>query len=171
DHLVFVDESGANTAMTRTYGRAPQGERVRATAPGAWENVTLIVGLRTSGVVAPLAVPGAVDSIVFQTYVQEALVPELREGDVVVFDNLQAHKNRAVTAAIEAAGARVEPLPVYSPDLTPIEEMFSKLKAGLRTIAARSIDSVFAAMGKVLDQVTPQDAVGWFHDRCPYAMH
>jgi len=119
--LVFVDESGANTGMTRTYGRAPQGERVRATAPGAWENVTLIAGMRVAGVVAPLELPGAVDGVVFQTYVQERLVPELREGDVVVVDNLSVHKNRAAIAAIEATGARVEPLPVYSPDLTPIE--------------------------------------------------
>jgi transposase len=170
ERLVFVDESGANTAMTRTYGRAPQGERVRATAPGAWENVTLIVGLRTEGVVAPLAVPGAVDSLVFQTYVQKALVPELREGDVVVLDNLQAHKSQAVRAAIEAAGARLEPLPVYSPDLTPIEEMFSKTKAYLRTVAARTTDTVITAMGEALKCVSPSDILGWFHDRCAYAM-
>jgi transposase len=169
-HLVFVDENGATTAMTRTYGRAPQGERVRATAPGAWQNVTLIVGLRTSGVVAPLALPGAVDSLVFQTYVQEALVPELRAGDVVVLDNLQAHKNRAVRAAVEAVGARVERLPVYSPDLTPIEEMFSKTKGYLRGVAARTTDTVITAMGAALERVTRSDIRGWFHDRCAYAM-
>jgi transposase len=170
DHLVFVDESGANTAMTRTYGRAPQGERVQATAPGAWKNVTLIAGLRTSGVVAPIALPGAVDGVVFQTYVQEALVPELQEGDVVVVDNLQPHKNRAAIQAIEAVGARVEPLPVYSPDLTPIEEMFSKTKAYLRKVAARTTDTVITAMGEALELVTPSDILGWFHDRCAYAM-
>lgn len=171
NHLVFVDETGTTTAMGRTYGRALEGERVQASAPGAWKNVTLISGLRTSGVVAPIALPGATDRAAFETYVEKALVPELQAGDVVVWDNLSPHKSATAVAAIEAAGARVEPLPVYSPDLTPIEEMFSKLKAGLRTIAARSIDSVIAAMGKVLDQVTPQDAFGWFHDRCPYAMH
>jgi transposase len=170
DHLVFVDESGANTSMTRTHGRAPQGERVKATAPGAWHNVTLIAGLRTSGVVAPMALPGAVDREVFQTYVQEALVPELQEGDVVVLDNLQPHKNPAVIAAIEAVGARVEPLPVYSPDLTPIEEMFSKTKGYLRTAAARTTDTVITAMGEALNRVTPSDILGWFHDRCAYAM-
>jgi transposase len=170
DHLVFVDESGANTGMTRAYGRAPRGERVQATAPGAWENVTLIAGMRASGVVAPLAVPGAVDGVVFQTYVQEILVPELREGDVVVLDNLAVHKNRAAIEAIEAAGARVEPLPVYSPDLTPIEEMFSKTKAHLRNVAARTVDTVIAAMGEALELVTPCDIQGWFHDRCAYAM-
>jgi transposase len=169
-HLVFVDESGANTAMTRTYGRAAQGERVRATAPQAWENVTLIVGMRTSGVVAPITLPGAVDGVAFQTYVQEVLVPELREGDVVVLDNLQPHKNRAVIEAIEAVGARVEPLPVYSPDLTPIEEMFSKTKAYLRKVGARTVDTVITALGEALGLVTPSDILGWFHDRCAYAM-
>jgi transposase len=170
DHLVFVDESGATTGMTRTHGRAPRGERVQATAPGAWENVTLIAGITTAGVVAPLALPGAVDRQVFQTYVAEALVPELVEGDVVVWDNLQAHKNPAVVAAIEAVGARVEPLPVYSPDLTPIEEMFSKTKSYLRTVAARTTNTVISAMGEALDNVTQSDILGWFHDRCAYAM-
>jgi transposase len=132
--------------------------------------VTLIVGLRTAGVVAPRALAGALDGLAFQTYVQQALVPELQEGDVVVFDNLQAHKSPAVTAAIEAAGARVEPLPVYSPDLTPIEEMFSKTKSHLRTVAARTTDAVISAMGTALDSVTTSDILGWFHDRCAYAM-
>lgn len=169
-HLVFVDETGATTAMTRTHGRAPQGERVQAAAPGAWQNVTLIAGLRTSGVVAPMALPGAVDSVVFQTYVQQALVPELKKGDVVVLDNLQPHKNAAVIAAIEAAGARVEPLPVYSPDLSPIEEMYSKTKTYLRKVAARATDTVITAMGEALQGVTRSDIRGWFHDRCAYAM-
>jgi len=169
-HLVFIDESGATTSLTRTHGRAPQGERVQATAPAAWENVSLISGMRTAGVVAPLAVPGAVDRLVFQTYVEQALVPELQPGDVVVFDNLSAHKNPAVNAAIEAAGARVEPLPVYSPDLTPIEEMFSKTKSYLRTAAARTTDMVITAMGQALDRVTQSDILGWFEDRCAYAM-
>jgi transposase len=169
-HLVFVDESGANTGMTRTHGRAPCGERVQAAVPGAWQNVTLIVGLRTSGVVAPMALPGAVDQAVFQTYVQKALVPELQKGDVVVLDNLQSHKSREVSEAIEAVGARVEPLPVYSPDLTPIEEMFSKTKSYIRSVAARTTDTVIAAMGEALDRVTTRDILGWFHDRCAYAM-
>lgn len=170
EHLVFVDETGANTSMTRTHGRAPQGERVQATAPGHWEQVTLIAGLRASGVVAPLALAGATDRLVFETYVEEVLVPELQAGDVVVWDNLQAHKNPAVVAAIEAVGARVEPTPPYSPDLTPIEEMFSKTKATLREVAARTTETVIAAMGEALQRVTYSDIVGWFHDRCAYAM-
>lgn len=170
EHLVFVDEVGATTGMTRAYGRAPRGQRVQATAPGAWQNVTLIAGMRLSGVVAPIALPGAVDHDVFETYVQQALLPELQEGDVVVFDNLQPHKNPAVRTVIEAAGARVEPLPVYSPDLTPIEELFSKVKNHLRTMAARTTDTVIIAMGQALELVTQSDILGWFQDRAAYAM-
>jgi transposase len=171
NNVVFIDETGATTAMSRTYGRAPAGDRVQATAPGAWKNVTLISGMRRSGVIAPIALPGTTDRLVFDTYVKQALVPELRPGDVVVWDNLAAHDSASAKAAIEAVGARVMPLPAYSPDLTPIEEMFSKVKEGLRSIAARTVEGVIGAMGKVLNQITPADILGWFHDRCPYAMH
>ena len=170
NQVVFVDETGANTAMTRTHGRAPRGQRVAATAPGAWQNVTLIAGLRLSGVVAPLALEGAVDLPAFQAYVEQALVPQLHKGDVVVWDNLQAHKSAAVVAAVQAAGAEVVRLPVYSPDLSPIEEMYSKLKGHLRSAAARTTATVISAMGKALDLVTPANILGWFHDRCPYAL-
>jgi transposase len=171
DHLVFVDEAGATTAMTRTYGRAPEGQRVHAAAPGAWQNVTLIVGLRPTEVVAPFAFEGATDTLAFQTYVQEALVPQLQPGDVVVWDNLQPHKNAQVLEAIQAVGARVEPLPPYSPDKSPIEELFSKTKGYLRTVAARTTETVITAMGEALDQITRDDIRGWFQDRCAYAMH
>jgi len=171
NHVVFIDETGATTAMSRTYGRAPADERVQATAPGAWKNVTLISGMRQSGVIAPIALPGATDRLVFETYVEKALVPELQAGDVVVWDNLASHNSKTAIAAIEAVGAQVIPLPAYSPDLTPIEEMFSKLKEGLRSIAARTVDGMIGAMGQVLNQITPQDILGWFHDRCPYAKH
>jgi transposase len=132
--------------------------------------VTLIAGLRSSGVVAPLAFAGATDQLAFETYVERVLVPELRPNDVVVWDHLSPHKSASAIAAIEAVGARVEPLPVYSPDLSPIEEMFSKIKEGLRSIAARSIETVIGAMGQVLNNVTQHDVFGWFHDRCAYAM-
>jgi transposase len=168
-HLVFVDETGANTAMTRTYGRAPRGERVPAAVPGQWKNVTLITGMRVEGVVAPMTVAGATNQQVFESYVAEALVPALRPGDVVIWDNLKPHKNPAVIEAIEAAGARVQPLPVYSPDLTPIEELFSKTKEYLRAVAARTTEAVRAAFYEALDRVTPSDILGWFFDRCPYA--
>src|SRR5712691_1293061 len=161
EHLVFVDEFGATTAMTRRYGRALEGERVEATAPGAWKNVTLIVGLRPTAVVAPFAFKGATDGAAFGTYVPEVLVPELQPGDVVVWDNLQPHKNAPVIAAIEAAGARVEPLPVYSPDLTPVEELGSKVKEWLRSVGARTPQTVMGAIGTALEQITPSDIKGW----------
>lgn len=171
EHLVFVDEFGATTAMVRRYGRAPAGERVEGAAPGEWKNVTLIVGLRPAGVVAPFVFEGATDGAAFGTYVPEVLVPELRPGDVVVWDNLQPHKNAQVIAAIQAAGARVEPLPVYSPDLTPVEELGSKVKEYLRAVGARTTQSVIGALGTALEQITPSDIGGWFQDRCAYALH
>jgi transposase len=171
EHLVFVDEFGATTAMTRRYGRAPEGERVEAAAPGRWENVTLIVGLRPTGVVAPFVFEGATDGAAFGTYVSGVLVPELRRGDVVVCDNLQPHKGEQVIAAVAGAGARVEPLPVYSPDLTPVEELGSKVKEFLRSVGARTSRTVMAALGEALRQITPSDIDGWCQDRCAYAMH
>lgn len=170
DHLIFVDATGATTALSRTHGRAPEGERLQATAPGAWKNVTLIAGLRTSGVVAPLAREGATDQVAFQTYVEQVRAPQLQPRDVVVWDNLSAHQCAAAIAAIEAVGARVESMPVYSPDLTPIEEMFSKTKSSLRTMAARTTNAVITALGQALERVTQSDILGWFHDRCAYAM-
>lgn len=171
EHLVFVDEFGVTTAMTRRYGWAPEGERVEATAPGQWQNVTVIAGLRPTAVVAPLVFEGATDGAAFGTYVQQVLVPELQPEDVVVWDNLQPHKNAQVIAAVEAAGARVEPLPAYSPDLTPIEEMGSKMKEFLRSVGARTTQTVMAAVGEALERITPSDIGGWFQDRAAYAMH
>jgi transposase len=170
EHLVFVDEMGATTALTRTHGRAPAGERVSGSAPGSWESVTLIVGLRSSGVVAPLAFAGATDQLALRTYVQEVLVPTLQRGDVVLWDNLQAHKDAAALRAIESVGATVEPIPAYSPDETPIEELFAKAKEYLRSVAARTTATVIAAMGAALGLVTLSDIRGWFHDRASYAM-
>jgi transposase len=170
-HLVFVDETGATTALDRPYARAPAGTRVEATTPGAWQNVTLIVGLRPTEVVAPIAFAGATDREAFASYVEQALVPQLQPGDVVLWDNLKPHKNPQVVQAIQAVGARVEPLPPWSADKTPIEELFSKAKTYLRKVAARTFDTVVAAMGEALALVTPKDISGWFQDRCAYAMH
>src|SRR3954469_2584197 len=146
--LVFVDESGADTAMTRTHGRAPVGQRVDANTPGRWESITLTCGLRLSGVTAALAFPGATNTDVFETYVEEVLAPELKPGDVVVWDNLKPHESEEAIEAVEATGARVVPLPPWSPDLTPIEEMISKVKGSLRSAAAaRTKEAVYAAFG------------------------
>jgi transposase len=171
DRLVFVDETGATTAMTRTYGRAPAGERVVGVVPGQWRSVTLIAGLRSTAVVAPLAFEGATDTLAFQTYVDEVLVPQLHAGDVVVWDNLQPHQDAGVIAAIEAVGAQVVPLPPYSPEETPVEELFSQVKEYLRAVAARTTQTVIAAMGEALELVTLSDIRGWFQDRCSYAMN
>jgi len=168
--LVFVDECGANTAMTRTHGRAPVGQRVFATTPGRWESITLTCGLRLCGVTAALAFPGATNTAVFEHYVEEVLVPELKPGDVVIWDNLKPHESEEAIEAIEAAGAEVVPLPPWSPDLTPIEEMFSKVKGSLRSAAARTKERVYAAFGSALHDVTLENIAGWFQDRAAYAM-
>jgi transposase len=168
--LVFVDECGANTAMTRTHGRAPVGQRVYADTPGHWDSITLTCGLRLSGVTAALAFPGATNTDRFETDVADVLVPELKPGDVVVWDNPKPHLSDEAIDAVEEAGARVVPLPPYSPDLTPIEEMFSKVKGSLRSAAARTTEAVYAAFGSALHEVTPEDIAGWFRDRAAYAM-
>ena len=168
--LVFVDECGANTAMTRTHGRAPVGQRVYANTPGHWDSITLTCGLRLSGVTAALAFPGATNTDMFENYVADVLVPELKAGDVVIWDNPKPHLSDEAIDAVEEAGARVVPLPPYSPDLTPIEEMFSKVKNAMRSAAARTKEMVYAAFGSALHDVTPEDIAGWFRDRAAYAM-
>jgi transposase len=168
--LVFVDECGANTAMTRRYGRAPAGERVYTDTPGGWESITLTCGMRLSGAMAALAFPGATNTVKFEDYVAEVLVPELRPGDVVIWDNVKPHQSEEAIEAVEAAGARVVSLPPYSPDLTPIEEMFSKVKNVIRSMAARTTEAVYAAFAAGLHDVTLEDIAGWFGDRAAYAM-
>src|SRR3954466_829611 len=168
--LVFVDECGANTSMTRTHGRAPAGQRVYTDAPAHWDSITLTSGLRLDGVTATLAFPGATNTGTFETYVEEVLVPELKPGDVVVWDNLKPHQSEDAIEAVEEAGAEVVPLPPYSPDYTPIEEMFSKVKGAVRSAAGRTKEEVYAAFGSALHDVTPENIAGWFQDRAAYAM-
>jgi transposase len=168
--LVFVDECGANTAMTRIYGRAPAGQRVYTDAPGRWDSVTMTCGVRLGGPMAALAFPGATTAFKFEDYVAEVLVPELRRGDVVIWDNVKPHQSEEAIEAVESAGARVVPLPPYSPDLSPIEEMISKVKNVMRSAAARTTDAVYAAFASGLHDVTLEDIAGWFGDRAAYAM-
>jgi transposase len=168
--LVFVDECGANTAMTRTHGRAPAGQRVYTDAPGRWDAITLTCGMRLCGAMAALAFPGATNTVRFEDYVAEVLVPELKSGDVVIWDNVKPHQSEEAIEAVEAAGARVVPLPPYSPDLTPIEEMFSKVKNVVRSFAARTTGAVYSAFAAGLHDVTLEDIAGWFGDRAAYAM-
>jgi transposase len=162
ERLVFVDGSGATTAMTRRYGRAPRGQRLSSEVPGKWKSVTLISAVRLSGVGPALAFEGATDTPAFRTYVEEMLVPQLRPGDVVIWDNLKPHQDVPVRQAVGRAGATVEPLPPWSPDLTPIEKMFSKVKEILRSVGARTTEAVYDAMGQALRAVHLQDIVGWF---------
>lgn len=161
--LVFVDETGATTAMDRTYGRAPSGVRVDGPTPhGHWKVTTLIAAVRLDGVGACLAFEGATDAAAFETYIGQCLAPTLRPGDIVVLDNLSCHKTAEVARLIAAAGAEVRYLPAYSPDLNPIEELFSKLKAHLRSAGARTVDGLIAAMGDGLRAIRPGDILGWF---------
>jgi transposase len=156
-----VGETGVTTAMTPAYGRSPRGERVGASAPASWEPVTVIAAMGPDGARAPLAFPGGTDAVTFQTYVERVPVPALHPGDVVVFDDPAAHLRPEVAEAIEGAGAGALPLPPYSPDFTPIEEMFSKFKEWPRRLAARARDHLYDAIGQALSEVTPEDILGW----------
>jgi len=138
--LVFIDETWVKTNMTRVYGRAPVGQRLVDHVPhGHWQTTTFIGALRVSGLTAPVVFDGAVNGEIFLVYVKDHLAPTLRRGDIVVMDNLSSHKVQGVREAIEAAGASVAYLPPYSPDLNPIEQVFSKLKAKLRQHRERTV--------------------------------
>ena len=160
--FVLVDEFGATTAMARTHGRAPPGERVVGYVPGGhYKQVSTIAAMAAGGVVASATFDGATDAGTFVAFVGEALVPALRPGQVVILDNLKAHKDPAVERLIEAAGCRLLPLPPYSPDFNPIEMAFAKVKAILRSIAERTVQGLFGAIGRALAAVTPDDALGF----------
>lgn len=161
--LIFVDETGASTKMARRYGRAPRGERLRMAVPhGHWMTTTFVGGLRLSGMTAPLVIDGPMTGTWFETWVGQALAPTLRPGDVVILDNLPAHKSAAARGAIEAKGARLLFLPPYSPDFNPIENAFAKLKALLRKAAARTIDDLSRAIGAAIDTFTPAECANYF---------
>ena len=158
ERFVFLDETGATTKMTSLYGWAPRGERlVDATPFGHWKTTTIVAGLRTSGLVAPFVIGGAMDGPAFRTYVEQVLAPELHFGDVVVMDNLAAHKVPGVREAIKAVGASVMYLPPYSPDLNPIEQVFAKLKTLLRKAAARTKEALWEAIGLIVDAFEPDE--------------
>jgi transposase len=163
-----VDECSTNIALTTLYARAPKGERAFGRAPSNWgKNLTLIASLSTEGIGAAMSVEGATDGAAFETYVEHFLAPTLKAGQVVVMDNLQVHKSLRVKELIEKAGAEVLFLPPYSPDFSPIEEAFSKLKGILRRIGARTRKALMEATGQALDAVSRRDAVGWFK-HCGY---
>jgi transposase len=168
ERLVFVDEMGTNTSLHPPYAWSPRGERSRCSVPrNRGPNTTLLASMMAEGMGPCLAVEGATTGVVFETYVEKALVPSLRRGQVVVMDNLSAHKGGRVRELVESAGCELLYLPPYSPDLSPIEEAFSKVKGLLRKAQARSREALVEAMGMALDAVTARDARGFF-EHCGY---
>jgi transposase len=166
--LVFVDESGTNITLAPLYGWAPKGERAYGKAPRNWDkNITLIASLSAEGIGAAMSVEGATDGAAFQTYVKHFLVPTLKTGQIVVLDNLQVHKSLKVRELIEGAGASVLFLPSYSPDFSPIEGAFSKVKNLVRKAQARTQEALIEAIGDALDAVSRRDALGFF-EHCGY---
>jgi transposase len=149
--------------MARLRGRAPRGHRLRSGVPrGHWKTTTFVAGLRLTGMMAPFVLDGPMNQPAFLAYVGQVLVPELKRGDVVVLDNLPAHKDPRVRAMIEAAGASLLYLPPYSPDFNPIENTFAKLKALLRKAAERTVEGLWTTIGRRLDAVTPAECANYF---------
>ena len=163
DKLVFIDETGANTKMVRTRGRAPIGDRLLAHEPwGHWKTTTFTAGLRSQGLVAPYVLDGPMNGDSFLVYIEKILVPELRPDDIVIMDNLAAHKVEGVRRRIEATGAKLIYLPPYSPDLNPIEMAFAKFKILLRGAAERSVEALWQRIGQLLDAFSPEECANYF---------
>jgi transposase len=160
--LVFIDETGTNTKMTRARGRCERGERLRAKAPfGHWKTQTFVAGLRCGALTAPWVIDAPMDRAIFEAYVRTQLVPTLQAGDIVILDNLPAHKSPAAEQAIRERGAWLMFLPPYSPDLNPIEMAFAKLKALLRAAAARTIPDLWQAIADALRRFTPHECANY----------
>jgi transposase len=166
--FVFLDETGTATNMARRYGRSPSEQRLVAAVPhGHWQTTTFLAGLRQSGVIAPLVLDGPMTGAAFRAYVEQFLAPALQPGDVVVLDNLAAHKVDGVRQAIAKAGASILYLPPYSPDLNPIEQLFAKLKALLRKAAARTKDDLWSTIGRLLEACPPDQCSNYLR-HCGY---
>ena len=160
--LVFIDETGTSTNMVRSRGRSRRGTRLLGRVPhGHWKITTFVAGLRRGEIAAPFVIDRPMNSAIFLTYVTKCLVPALRDGDIVVMDNLKPHKAAGVREAIEAVGAKLLYLPPYSPDLNPIEQAIAKLKALLRKAAERSIDALWSRIGTLLSEFTPQECAAY----------
>jgi transposase len=168
--MVFLDESGATTQMTRNYGRAPRGERVAEGTPNShWHTLTRLAALTQEGLQAPMTIESPTDGDVFLAYLEQGLCPRLRPGQVVIMDNLAAHKVAGVRQFIEAAGARLLYLPPYSPDFNPIEQAWSKIKQLLRSAKARTVEALEQAIAEALAAITPENASAWF-SHCNYGL-
>jgi len=160
--LVFIDETGASTNMVRLRGRCPKGQRLVSKTPwGHWKTTTFTAGLRCDGLVAPFVLDGPMNGAAFLVYLEKFLVPSLTPGDIVVMDNLPAHKIEGVRERIEAAGASLLYLPPYSPDLNPIEMAFAKLKTLLRKAAERTIPALWDRIGQTLDKFSKQECLAF----------
>jgi transposase len=158
ERLVFVDETGAATNMARRYGRSPRGRRLDGPLPyGHWKTTTFVGGLTSQGFAAPYVVDGPIDGSTFLAWTEQMLAPTLQPGDIVVMDNLAAHKVAGVRTAIETRGAALLYLPPYSPDLNPIEQAFAKLKAMLRKAAERSVATLWERIGRLIEQFEPAE--------------
>lgn len=163
EQFVFVDESGTHTSLTRLYGWGPHDQRAVGAVPrNHGKNTTLVAALTPAGLQAPWTIEGAIDTAAFERYITEVLGPTLRPGQVVVLDNLSVHKAASIREAIEAVHCEVLFLPAYSPDCTPIEQAFSKIKALLRGLGARTREALLEAVRLAVDAVTREDAVAWF---------
>ena len=161
--LVFIDETWAATNMTRLRGRCPRGDRLVSAVPhGHWKTSTFVAALRSTGLTAPLVLDGAMNGDAFRAYVEQILAPTLAPGDLVVMDNLASHKVSGIREAIEASGARLLYLPPYSPDLNPIEQPFSKLKALIRKAAPRTREALWNAIGRLLHRFAPAECANYF---------
>lgn len=161
--LVFIDETAATTKMVRLRGRCPRGTRLIGHAPhGHWKTITFVAGLRNDGMVAPFVVDGPMNGPTFVSYIEQCVAPTLDRRDVVVMDNLGAHKVAGVRAAIEAVGAKLRYLPQYSPDLNPIEQSFSKFKAQLRKAAERTVDRLWRRIGTIVRSLSAQECTNYF---------
>ena len=161
--LVFIDETSTITAMVRLRGRCPRGIRLIDHVPhGHWKTITFIAGLRRRAMVAPFVLDGPMNAISFMAYLQRCLVPTLKRGDIVMMDSLPVHKVAGVREVIEAAGARLRYLPKYSPDLNPIEQAFSKLKAHLRKAAERTIPRLSRRIGVLTTKFSPEECASYF---------
>ncbi len=166
ERLVFVDEMGTNTSLAPLYAWSPRGERARFEIPRNWgANITLLASITSEGMGPCLAVEGSTTKAVFEAYLERVLTPSLGPGQVVVMDNLSAHKGPRVRQLIEERGCELLYLPPYSPDLNPIEEAFAKIKGLLRKVGARTREALLEAMGRALEAVTTNNAWGFFEHR------
>ena len=173
DKLVFLDESSINTGMTRLYGRSARGERIVDYAPDVrFRRTSILSSVRSNGDIVPLIFEGSLNGEIFKEYIAKFLAPTLKKGDIVILDNLTSHKVRGAIDSILAVGASVVYLPPYSPDLNPIEMMWSKIKACLRKTKARTNELLVKAIAQALDLITPLDILGWFaKDGYMYSIH